>query len=114
MVYMLLLALAPGSLTESIYDISDWRPSETLVNPHVKVATTVEEGYKDASSIENWHLYSNRTKRDYKFIRTRIQEIIQSTGWANLTTEEKKLSAEYFAVPKALRDQVYTTEEQVP
>jgi len=108
-----IIALAPGSLTDSIYEISGWKPSETFVYPYLKVSTSIEVGYKDFSSITNWYVYGDKTERDYKFIRDRIIELFQSIGWTNLTLEEKQICSQYFAVPKSNRNEIYTIEEQI-
>jgi hypothetical protein len=113
MSYKLLIALFPGSTTDSIYELPLWKPSETTVFPYVKAALTVETDYKDCSSIENWYTYGDRTSRDYKFVRGQIQQLYTSIGWVSLTTKEKEICCELFIATKTERDELYTTEQQV-
>ncbi len=113
MSYKLIIALAPGSSTESIYEITGWKPSETLVSPYIKSSTVVDAGYKDFSSIFNWRHYGMKSNRDYKFIRARIQELYVSIGWSNLSTEEKEICCQYFVVLQVNQDEIYTIEEQI-
>lgn len=113
MSYKLLIALAPGSSTVSIYDIGGWNPSETVVSPYLKASTVIDAGYMDYSSILHWSLYGDRADRDYKFIRARIAELFLIAGWSNLSTEQKEICCRYFVVPKTNQDEIFGVSDQV-
>jgi len=113
MSYKLLIALAPGSSSVSIYNIDGWNPSETSVSPYLKASTVIEDGYMDYSSISNWYKYGDRSGRDYKFIRSRLEELFLVAGWSNLSEEEKGICCRYFIVPKINQDEIYGVPDQV-
>lgn len=73
------------------------------------------QGEKDAAdlTLEYLDLYGYNGK-DYKVVRQKIIEgVIGAGGFSNLSTDEKEIAARWFAVVKADRDTVYTTEQQV-
>jgi hypothetical protein len=113
MTYYLLIALAPNSLTESIYEIPGWNPNDTLVFPYIKTSKTIEVGYKDFGTIENWYNYGYKVERDFKFIRSNIIKIVNSTGWVNLSLTEKQIAADYFACSQANQNEIYGIDQQI-
>ena len=80
---------------------------------------TLKDDYEDISSIENWDVHGYKTEKDYKFIRNEIINCAwtkmqgNSANWDNLSVNEKKISIQWFSVPKELRDTLYSLDEQI-
>ena len=49
---------------------------------------------------------------DYLFCRNQVMIWTAVNGWGNLSTSEKQVAAEHFAVGSTERDEVYTSDEQ--
>ena len=67
-----------------------WLDSDLSGNKPYLAADTTPAGYVDISSIVNWDKYGAMTLKDYKVIRVEIATLAATTGWVNLTLEEKK------------------------
>jgi hypothetical protein len=54
-----------------------------------------------------------RASGDYKFIRAKIGKAAATSGWDQLSYQEKEIAARWFVVDATKRDEIYSTEEQV-
>lgn len=82
--------------------------------PAIKVLPDSDEtpaGFTEDSTVKNIHEHGYNFDYDYKAIRRKIQIIAATTGFSNLSLEDKKLAAEYFSVSKADRESVYSVDE---
>jgi len=66
---------------------------------------------KESAILNRWELHN--TGKDYKFIRQKIIETVQASGWTNLQQTEKELASRWFAVPQNLRSEVFSIEQQI-
>lgn len=115
MTYLLAYDLGNGKNT-----FTDVYTSQDLNNnaPY-KTSDTVETGYVDISSIENWWWFFEQDRhswicKDYKYYRNQILILANFViGWSNLSQREKEISASIFAVGDTERLEVYTVEEQI-
>ncbi len=102
-----------------ISQVFTWNKTEIGENQPILCEDTVTVGYEDISSIENWHKFGTCINKDYKFIRNEIMTLVWTkmmgdpNNWILLTDIEKLIAAEWFVVPKELRDTVYNIEEQI-
>lgn len=84
------------------------------------VQETLQAGWEDITSLENWDACWQFLDRDYKYVRKQMFALAWAkmmgdpANWNLLTDSEREISARWFLVPKELRDTVYTTEEQMP
>ena len=90
------------------------------LNGNYAVQETLQLGWEDVTTLENFDAVWAALSRDYKYIRKLMFGIAWTkmmgdpSNWNLLTDSEKEISARWFLVPKELRDTVYTTEEQMP
>lgn len=91
-------------------EYSSWSSSEVFGPPFI-VNEILNPIYQDVSSIINWDTYGDNIK-DYNYIRERINYFVETTGFQNLSYDEKYISAKYFLVGKVDRDTVLSEEEQ--
>lgn len=96
----------------SVNLLDSYLESDLNGNSPYTVADVVPNSYVDISSITTWHSVG-RTLKDYKYIRNEIMILANTIGWANLSTEEKTIVANLFAVEKVKRDEIYNTNQQV-
>lgn len=88
-------------------------------NKPVIYNTTLQDGYVDVTSIENWHKFGSMTGKDFKFIREQIKAIMfekasnDLSNWSELSTEEATICSQYMLVPKSLRDLYLTNSQQI-
>jgi hypothetical protein len=86
-------------------------------NNPIIYSDTLQNGYSDITSIENWYTYGNNTGKDWKFIRNEIKTLMFSKAgsslenYSNLNTNEKIIVAELFLVPEALRTPFFTSKQ---
>jgi hypothetical protein len=114
-----LLAYDLGSGKNAFTDV--YTAADLSGNVPYKVSDTVEAGYVDISSIENWWWFYTQNKeqncrlinKDYKFVRNEIIMATYIIGWANLSDNEKFLAASTFSVDKPCRDEIFTFQEQL-
>lgn len=103
--------------TDSMLDVS------SIPSSPIKISNTVENGYVDISSAENWDKYGHLFM-DFLFVRDEINSIlfllanpsyptINFAGWfnGNITSSQKQIMAKYILAPYALRLTVQTEEE---
>lgn len=96
-----------------VTDNGGWTASQLSGNAALQISDTEPStDYADVSTIENWANYGHLIK-DYKYIRSRIAGLVVSIGWSSLSTTEKEIASEYFAVGQTERNEVHTIEEQV-
>ena len=77
-------------------------------------ADSAPTGFTEATTITNVIRYAGKVGGyDYKAIRSKVQVLAATTGFTNLSTPEKELTSQWFAVITADRDTIYTTEEQI-
>lgn len=96
-----LLAYKIGGLAVGT-EIGYWSVSDLNENPPFKVINeneSIPEGYTNISSITAWHNFGMNLVNDYLVGKTEIKNIINTTGWANLTAEEKDLAIHYYSFP---------------
>jgi len=98
-----------GKLTTAQYVVL--APGQST-DPEIVVASSLDLAkYTDITSISSWHKYGKHY-RDYLYTRYEIMVIAATTGFINLSTEDKELASMYFAVSKTDRDTVSTDAEQ--
>lgn len=93
-------------------DIFNWTLGQLNGNSPWIVDDTLQNGYSDITNITNWTSIGFDLK-DYDYVRSRIREITQSTGFSGLTQDEKIIVAKYFIVDKTDRDTVLSEDEQI-
>ena len=54
-------------------------------------------GYVNIDTIENWDLFAYNIANDYSVVKFGIKEMVEETGWTNLTNTEKDLAIKYYA-----------------
>lgn len=60
------------------------------------------DDYENITSISNYDKYWMFLNKDYKFIRVLIINLVASTGYSSLSSNEKYLAAKWFAVDMSL------------
>jgi hypothetical protein len=93
-------------------DTFNWSYSDLNGNPPWIINELVQNNYSDITSISNWDTIGFNLK-DYDYVRSRIREIVLSTGFSGLTQNEKIIASKYFLVDKLDRDSVMGEEEQI-
>lgn len=69
------------------------------------------KSYDDITSNKNW-MSIGQYYYDYLFCRNQVMMWTAVNGWSGLTTEEKEIAAQHFAVGETERGEVYSLEEQ--
>lgn len=93
-------------------EIFNWTLEQLNGNKPWVISETLQNGYADISSIENWNIFGFDLK-DYNYVRNQINLILNQVGFNNLTLNEKIIVSQYFLVGKADRDTIISEEEQV-
>jgi hypothetical protein len=69
------------------------------------------KSYTEITSNKNW-MEIGKHYYDYLFCRNQVMTWTAVNGWTGLTTEEKEIAAQHFAVGPTQRNEVYTSDEQ--
>ena len=93
-------------------DVFNWTLNDLNGNKPWIISETLQSGYADITSIENWNAIGFDLK-DYNYVRNEINLVLNQIGFNNLTLNEKKIVSQYFLVGKSDRDTVLPEEEQV-
>lgn len=73
---------------------------------------TVPAGFTEETTIANFDLYWTRGGIDFKKARAEIAVLVATTGFSNLSTDEKEIASKWFTVSKTDRDTVHSQAEQ--
>lgn len=100
-------------------ELSSWSVDDLGGNVPFKISDTVDTGYADISSIENYDEFGACTGKDYKYIRSCMKEFMLSivhedfSRWNDLSLNEKKVAIKYLVseIPVYLTTQVYSIPE---
>lgn len=85
-------------------ELSSWHVSDLNGNEPFKIiisGATIPDGYRDISSIENWHLFGDNVVNDYLIIKNSIKELVAELGWVSLSNVERDVVIEYYAYESA-------------
>lgn len=99
-----------------VNELESFTDSDVGGNLPYVIDTTVPSGYQDISTIENWcyfYEFYGIIIKDYKYVRNEIMILAATIGWTNLTSTEKTIAANMFAVGSTERDELYTIEQQI-
>lgn len=96
-----------------VSELNSYSSEDLNSNPAFIAADVVPTGYQGISSIENWDKFGSSTGRDYKYLRVQIYILVATTGWANLTLDEKEIAARWFVVAQSQREEVYSLADQI-
>lgn len=102
-------AIVPDTMNMCVMETPSYKANDIAGAPFIASTAASIMGYKDISSIVNWHLYGPSVAGiDYKFIRdcimTQVQAIagVDGANYANLSAEEQDIAARYVALPKTI------------
>ncbi|CAG7581582.1 MAG: hypothetical protein SLAVMIC_00913 [uncultured marine phage] len=99
--------------TQSVNELSIY--DTDLLNgndPFISSTFSVVGSYSNVSSIQNWYDYGAGIKLRHRDIRKECEELYLGSTWSAFTFDEKKILSEFFIIPKSMRDEVHTDEEQ--
>jgi hypothetical protein len=85
---------------------------DQTTNPYWSFSGSLDTNiYTDITSNKNW-MGVGQKHYDYLFCRNQVMMRTAVIGFSALTTEEKEIAAEHFAVGDTERSEVFTTQEQ--
>lgn len=99
-------------------DLEQWDTSDLNGNDPFQAKDTLDAGYEDISSVENWDKYHDLFALDYKFVRDIIGGLVLTetnnlADWNTYDAAKQEIAARWFVVPEAQREDVYTIEQQI-
>lgn len=87
-----------------------WIKNNPLAISLMAVVATLPAGATDVSSLSNWDTFGIKLGETVLSVRSEIKIIYDAIGTP--TTSEKEIASKWFAVDKAVRDAVHTSDEQ--
>lgn len=79
-----------------VSELQSYSTNDLNGNPAYIFAENLSSSYADITTIENLSEHGHHTGRDYKFIRSEINTLYDSSTWSELSDDEKSVCSIYF------------------
>lgn len=96
-------------------DINSWNTDDLNGNqPYISINSgdTIPDNYINITSIINWKLFGLECVNDYLVFQRELKNIVITTGWTNLSNDEKDVAIEYFAFDDSTDAMIYLITEK--
>lgn len=96
-------------------DLTSWNADDiNKEKPFISVSIDDEipNEYVNITSIKNWKSFGLECVNDYLVFQREIKSLVATSGWTNLTSEEKDIAIEFFAFDDNMDAVIYLMSEK--